>query len=281
MACCKFCNSYSIETYKTLYEIIICKKCHYFLKKYGVMALEVLDRFTEMEKERFRRNFKDRTLFYNSFSDGRRTYSIPISYIVNDAPYSKKLIEVKRKSFVLCIVIFIIITSFLVFAKINLLLSLIISFILARLVNKIYYRASCIKNKNIIEKEMEESNRVANQKKEEVEKQRQARIDRLVRWHSARIFPKGYRNIIEKAKKENILLYEYYSYSYPPDWEYRAEIVKKRDKYLCQKCGESDNLCVHHKRAVKLGGDHFLDNLITLCNNCHLKEHPSILEHKT
>jgi len=52
----------------------------------------------------------------------------------------------------------------------------------------------------------------------------------------------------------------------------RSEILK-RDGYKCQKCGSTKNLQVHHIVRVVDGGESDPDNLITLCEKCHRKEH--------
>ena len=60
---------------------------------------------------------------------------------------------------------------------------------------------------------------------------------------------------------------------YPPDWYTRREKVIKRDRKRCLKCHNPSQLHVHHKIELKKGGSNSLDNLITLCNKCHLNEH--------
>jgi len=53
----------------------------------------------------------------------------------------------------------------------------------------------------------------------------------------------------------------------------------KHDK--CQKCGSVKNLEIHHiqpaiynkEHSVVIAGDHSPNNLTTLCNSCHQKEH--------
>lgn len=66
---------------------------------------------------------------------------------------------------------------------------------------------------------------------------------------------------------------------YPPDWNERRYIVKKRDDWSCAKCGWPSgsrrlarNLHVHHIIPLSEGGDNALSNLITLCHVCHRKE---------
>lgn len=97
--------------------------------------------------------------------------------------------------------------------------------------------------------------------------------------------PKIWKKVFERIDRiktvindNNILLYEYYLYKYPPDWELRCKLVKKRDHYACTKCHRTDGveLLVHHKVPVERGGLHFLYNLVTLCADCHAEKHPSL-----
>ena len=37
-------------------------------------------------------------------------------------------------------------------------------------------------------------------------------------------------------------------------------------------------MLVHHKVPVEHGGLHFLDNLVTLCADCHVEQHPFLLD---
>ena len=60
------------------------------------------------------------------------------------------------------------------------------------------------------------------------------------------------------------------------DWDEYSKLrdqVLKRDGWKCQNCGSSIDLHVHHlvKRS-NLGSD-ALENLITLCSNCHRQRH--------
>jgi hypothetical protein len=49
--------------------------------------------------------------------------------------------------------------------------------------------------------------------------------------------------------------------------------VLKRDQYTCKKCGETDEtgniLHVHHIVPLCFGGKDEMENMITLCGNCH------------
>ena len=53
------------------------------------------------------------------------------------------------------------------------------------------------------------------------------------------------------------------------DKEIRTAILK-RDKQICQACGKSPALQVHHIKARRRGGEDQLSNLITLCGRCHM-----------
>jgi len=50
----------------------------------------------------------------------------------------------------------------------------------------------------------------------------------------------------------------------------------ERDNYSCQICGSTEKILVHHIDRTGRGSlnhNNNLDNLITLCRRCHIKEH--------
>lgn len=63
------------------------------------------------------------------------------------------------------------------------------------------------------------------------------------------------------------------------DIEYRLwrDAVLKRDNFACRKCGSGQTLHTHHiKRYADFPGLRVaIDNGITLCRECHRKEHKS------
>lgn len=59
---------------------------------------------------------------------------------------------------------------------------------------------------------------------------------------------------------------------YPPDWTERRRIVYGRDGGHCRRCGVDiplDKCHIHHVVKKSKGGGHSLDNLVTLCRDCH------------
>lgn len=57
------------------------------------------------------------------------------------------------------------------------------------------------------------------------------------------------------------------------EWGKLRESVFKRDNYRCVDCGGEYNLTVNHIKELSLGGVNDLDNLETLCKDCHEKHH--------
>lgn len=53
------------------------------------------------------------------------------------------------------------------------------------------------------------------------------------------------------------------------DWVNVSQRVMKRDNYRCRCCGASMNLSVHHTIAREDKGGDNIENLITLCRQCH------------
>ena len=58
----------------------------------------------------------------------------------------------------------------------------------------------------------------------------------------------------------------------PPDWAERRKAVYNRDRGCCRRCGVTVSLykChIHHLVRRSAGGHHSLENLVTLCIDCH------------
>ncbi len=83
-------------------------------------------------------------------------------------------------------------------------------------------------------------------------------------------------NVIEKLKNQK--LWTSSPNEYGPNWNHQRIAALKRDLYSCQNCGKPDqdqHLHVHHKIPFRQFEDHLmandLQNLITLCPECHKK----------
>lgn len=59
-------------------------------------------------------------------------------------------------------------------------------------------------------------------------------------------------------------------------WKDKRELVKTRDNYMCQKCGTSSQLHVHHMWGYEQIPNEPIEALITLCKGCHLREHQKV-----
>jgi len=60
-------------------------------------------------------------------------------------------------------------------------------------------------------------------------------------------------------------------------WKTRSRSLTDRrravDYETCQFCGNQKWLRVHHRKPLSRGGQDRIENLITLCHNCHVIEH--------
>ncbi|MHB8088305.1 MAG: DEAD/DEAH box helicase [Anaerolineaceae bacterium] len=79
---------------------------------------------------------------------------------------------------------------------------------------------------------------------------------------------------VNKMRAESLWLSDANDYGH--EWKRISDSVRKRDNYRCQSCGRSDEgtfLHVHHKIPFKcftsIEKANEMDNLITLCPNCH------------
>lgn len=65
---------------------------------------------------------------------------------------------------------------------------------------------------------------------------------------------------------------EYRQYIRSDEWEKKREERLKKDGYKCQECGTAKNLEVHHITYERLGNED-INDLITLCKECHENIH--------
>ncbi len=66
--------------------------------------------------------------------------------------------------------------------------------------------------------------------------------------------------------------HKYYVYLQSPKWKYTRSRVLRRDGYLCQRCRNNSAEIVHHKTYDRVFNEAQAD-LVSLCRNCHKKEH--------
>lgn len=75
------------------------------------------------------------------------------------------------------------------------------------------------------------------------------------------------------GKSKKISPRQRYGYYLQSDhWQALREKALVRDNYKCQNCGSQDELQVHHLAYGK-GGDDVLEDLTTLCSDCHSELH--------
>ena len=66
----------------------------------------------------------------------------------------------------------------------------------------------------------------------------------------------------------------YNKYLQSDKWNSIKEKVLRRDNHICQECGNTDKLIVHHKTYEHIFKEaKYLDDLVILCKECHWKVH--------
>lgn len=55
------------------------------------------------------------------------------------------------------------------------------------------------------------------------------------------------------------------------NWRNVRDEILERDQYCCTQCGSNDNLDVHHLIPRRKGGKDVPENLLTLCEKCHVE----------
>lgn len=78
------------------------------------------------------------------------------------------------------------------------------------------------------------------------------------------------KELIDK-KKLIEYIYDHWP-GYPPDWERRSNEIRK-EREVCEVCGNSHGLHVHHRINIQNGGNHKKNNLVLLCEECHGEIH--------
>jgi 5-methylcytosine-specific restriction endonuclease McrA len=60
---------------------------------------------------------------------------------------------------------------------------------------------------------------------------------------------------------------------YERQFKVNRKIALVIDNYMCRECGNKEGLHVHHIKERCKGGTNDINNLITLCNDCHKEKH--------
>ena len=68
--------------------------------------------------------------------------------------------------------------------------------------------------------------------------------------------------------------YRYKNFLKSDYWKEVKQVVLERDNYQCCHCGATENLAIHHKTYEHHRDElNHLDDLVSLCRSCHMKEH--------
>lgn len=74
--------------------------------------------------------------------------------------------------------------------------------------------------------------------------------------------------LVGRTRRER---YDWYI-NHSPEWRRLRVKVLERDGHRCSRCPATMTLHVHHLTYVRFGGES-LNDLVTLCESCHEKEH--------
>lgn len=76
----------------------------------------------------------------------------------------------------------------------------------------------------------------------------------------------------ENKRLEELKIMDYELYLQTDEWQHKRLDAIDRAKGVCERCGSRENLSVHHK-TYERRGEELPEDLITLCQDCHKKEH--------
>ncbi|MCP2604780.1 HNH endonuclease [Candidatus Aminicenantes bacterium AH-873-B07] len=283
---CNLCGAKVTKFWVTLYGAIVCPKCHNILIKYGVKPKEEIDKMVQEKKiliKKHMENFINTLHVRKPFSETKkkiRKISVGLglsTFFLTWYAGVRNFIILSSGTYNFILGLICYLSS--IIPLIPLILSITIGNLFKIIMIKVKY--------NQIKKELEDDEIKINREKEKLIRHEENKIKKK---YLSKLY--SYQKIIHKAEKDKILLYEYVLGNYPPDWEYRCKVIRSRDGNRCRKCGKKGILQVHHidlvKKGgisvgygpfrIKTGGTHFIENLITLCQNCHIKEHPYLLK---
>ena len=77
----------------------------------------------------------------------------------------------------------------------------------------------------------------------------------------------------ERAKEyKRKLRQDYQNYIHSNEWKDLRKLILERDRYECVECGAKSDLHVHHLHYKNFKKEK-LDDLVTLCQRCHMRVH--------
>ena len=82
-----------------------------------------------------------------------------------------------------------------------------------------------------------------------------------------------WKNRADEEKRMGELVGDYKAYLRSPEWQEVRRRALLRDGEVCQMCGTGINLRVHHVNYEHVGTEQELDDVVTLCEECHSKVH--------
>ena len=162
------------------------------------------------------------------------------------------------------------------------------SVILPKMIPGTYIRTSEMREKQRITSLKQFANGFPEETKLKIREAMKKRVERDGYWHteetkrkisignSGKIIPQEQRERISKTLKDKELKGEKSLAWKGGCLSYNKSLALKRDNYICQKCGMNDKevLIVDHIIPVVTNRDlqNDLDNLMTLCGNCHVRK---------
>ena len=60
-------------------------------------------------------------------------------------------------------------------------------------------------------------------------------------------------------------------------WERLRRAAFDRDGWRCQDCGKAAAMEAHHVKPLEDGGANTVENLLTLCRDCHIRAHRALM----
>lgn len=88
------------------------------------------------------------------------------------------------------------------------------------------------------------------------------------------------KHLHEEFETLSDLVGDYKEYLKSDAWKILRDMALRRDNYTCRLCGTEINLRVHHIHYEHIGTEQEIDDVVTLCNECHSKVHLNDFPHK-